>query len=313
MGHLEVVVPPDFIMEETSGDVMVPEGGTAKVSCRARGQPTPRVMWRREDGSDIVLKDPNGVKTKVTVYEDEVLTLNKISRSDMGAYLCIASNGVPPSVSKRIVIKVHFHPVIQVPNQLVGAPLGTDVSLECYVESSPKSINYWIRDSNEMVISSSKYEVVNSVISSFESRMTLTVRRLTAADVGGYRCVAKNSLGEVDSIIRLYEIPGPTVKNTSLATKKEEYIDSTPIEGPDNQFGSAEKSDDEDDSVTDVSYKIDNTTKIKVPTYIQTNTNKYNFSNKVRKVVNKLEYESAGSRRLHPCFSLILLTILRFV
>ncbi|XP_038208410.1 lachesin-like [Zerene cesonia] len=149
MGYLEVVVPPDFIAEETSGDIMVPEGGTAKLSCRARGQPAPRVMWRREDGSEVVIRYTNGSKSKVPVYEDEVLTLNKISRSDMGAYLCIASNGVPPSVSKRIVVKVHFHPVIQVPNQLVGAPLGTDVTLECYVESSPKSINYWVRESSK--------------------------------------------------------------------------------------------------------------------------------------------------------------------
>lgn len=57
---------------------------------------------------------------------------------------------------------------------------------------------------DEMVISSNKYEVMNVALSSFESRMALTVRRLTAADVGGYRCVAKNSLGEVDSVIRLY-------------------------------------------------------------------------------------------------------------
>ncbi|GLH14447.1 Uncharacterized protein GBIM_18846, partial [Gryllus bimaculatus] len=38
------------------------------------------------------------------------------------------------------------HPVIQVPNQLVGAPTGTDVTLECYVEASPRSINYWVRE-----------------------------------------------------------------------------------------------------------------------------------------------------------------------
>ncbi|KAH9638017.1 hypothetical protein HF086_014878 [Spodoptera exigua] len=152
MGFLEVVIPPDFIPEETSGDIMVPEGGTAKVSCRARGMPEPRVLWRREDGADIVIRDPNGTKTKVAMYDKEVLTLTKISRSDMGAYLCIASNGVPPSVSKRISIKVHFHPVIQVPNQLVGAPLGTDVTIECYVESSPKSINYWVRDSSEYIL-----------------------------------------------------------------------------------------------------------------------------------------------------------------
>lgn len=57
---------------------------------------------------------------------------------------------------------------------------------------------------DEMVILSSKYEVVNTALSSIECRMQLTIRQLTATDFGGYRCIAKNSLGEVDSIIRLY-------------------------------------------------------------------------------------------------------------
>ncbi|KAK9509980.1 hypothetical protein O3M35_004859 [Rhynocoris fuscipes] len=78
-----------------------------------------------------------------------MLRLSRISRSDMGHYMCMASNGVPPAVSKRISINVHFPPVIQVPNQLVGAPLGTDVTLECYVEASPKAIIYWMRDSSK--------------------------------------------------------------------------------------------------------------------------------------------------------------------
>ena len=42
----------------------------------------------------------------VTVYDGETLNLLKISRLEMGAYLCIASNGVPPSVSKRIIVDV---------------------------------------------------------------------------------------------------------------------------------------------------------------------------------------------------------------
>lgn len=46
---------------------------------------------------------------------------------------------------------VAVHPVIQVPNQLVGAPLGTDVQIECHVEASPKSINYWIKDTGKWV------------------------------------------------------------------------------------------------------------------------------------------------------------------
>lgn len=47
--------------------------------------------------------------------------------------------------------RVPVHPVIQVPNQLVGAPTSTDVTLECYVEASPKSINYWVRDSGKVI------------------------------------------------------------------------------------------------------------------------------------------------------------------
>lgn len=237
MGHLDVVVPPDFINEETSSDMMVPEGGTAKLTCRARGYPQPHVLWRREDNAEIVVKE-NGVKTKVSSYQGEILKLTKITRSEMGAYLCIASNGIPPSVSKRILVNVHFHPVIQVPNQLVGAPTGTDVTLECYVEASPRSINYWVRDSGEMVISSDKYEVQTVTRSLFEVRMILIIRGFQKSDVGSYRCIAKNSLGEVDSNIRLYEIPGPTHRVfQGPPYDEEDYTE---------QYGSAEDTDQED-------------------------------------------------------------------
>jgi len=49
-------------------------------------------------------------------------------------------------------------PVIHVPNQLVGAPLGTDVVLECFVEASPMSINYWVKDpKGEITFAKKKY------------------------------------------------------------------------------------------------------------------------------------------------------------
>lgn len=65
---MDVVVPPDFINEDTSGDVMVPEGGTVKLTCRAWGYPEPHVLWRREDNADIVIKEPSGVKTRGQFY-----------------------------------------------------------------------------------------------------------------------------------------------------------------------------------------------------------------------------------------------------
>ncbi|KAG5875642.1 hypothetical protein JTB14_003486 [Gonioctena quinquepunctata] len=63
IGFLDVSVPPDFVPEETSGDVMVPEGGNVKLTCRARGHPEPYVQWRREDGNDIIIKEPGEQRT----------------------------------------------------------------------------------------------------------------------------------------------------------------------------------------------------------------------------------------------------------
>lgn len=64
LGTLDVVVPPDFISEETSGDIMVPEGGIVKLACKARGHPAPHVLWRREDGEDIIVREPNGQRIR---------------------------------------------------------------------------------------------------------------------------------------------------------------------------------------------------------------------------------------------------------
>lgn len=46
------------------------------------------------------------ISVSVNVYNGEQLNLTRISRTEMGAYLCIATNGVPPSVSKRIIVDV---------------------------------------------------------------------------------------------------------------------------------------------------------------------------------------------------------------
>ncbi|KAK6643646.1 hypothetical protein RUM43_005156 [Polyplax serrata] len=109
---LEVVIPPDIIYEETSGDLMVPEGGSAKLVCKARGHPKPKVIWRREDGGDIIVRGGTATKTRMSSVEGEMLTLSKVTRSEMGAYLCIAANGVPPSVSKRMMLHVHLNSIL---------------------------------------------------------------------------------------------------------------------------------------------------------------------------------------------------------
>ena len=53
--------------------------------------------------------------------------------------------------NQSIICHITVRPLIQVPNQLVGAPTTTDVTLVCYVEASPKPINYWTRDTGKTI------------------------------------------------------------------------------------------------------------------------------------------------------------------
>ena len=43
-------------------------------------------------------------------------------------------------------------PSVQAVNQLLGAPEGTDVTLECSVEANPNAVNYWIKNPNKMLL-----------------------------------------------------------------------------------------------------------------------------------------------------------------
>ena len=103
VGYLDVVVPPDIIDYQTSNDMIVEIGKNISLTCSASGLPTPIITWRRE--KDLPLYIENGRHIYST--EGPNLTLYHVSRETMGAYLCIASNGVPPTVSKRISVLVN--------------------------------------------------------------------------------------------------------------------------------------------------------------------------------------------------------------
>ena len=114
--------------------------------CKARGNPRTQIAWRREDGKPIRLCHPqeksgghgssagkgrnggggggkhgNGKGKlrprnrpqsrdrdcrEVVVHYGTSLSLPHVSRHDSGVYFCLASNGVPPTVSKKVRLYV---------------------------------------------------------------------------------------------------------------------------------------------------------------------------------------------------------------
>ncbi|XP_055387238.1 lachesin isoform X2 [Condylostylus longicornis] len=213
VGYLNVVVPPDILDDSTSTDMVVREGGNVTLHCAATGSPPPTITWRREGGEPISL---HGESKDVISYDGSTLNISRVSRLNMGAYLCIASNGIPPSVSKRVMLKVHFPPMITIPNQLVGAAIGQTIILECQSEAFPKSINYWMK--NDTIIVPGERFQPDLIDKIYKVTMRLTIKDVRFSDFGTYKCLAKNSLGETDGAIKLYHIPQKTTTTTTSTT-----------------------------------------------------------------------------------------------
>ncbi|XP_028030991.1 opioid-binding protein/cell adhesion molecule homolog [Bombyx mandarina] len=214
LGYLDVVVPPDILDRGTSTDQTVREGASVSLTCAATGSPHPQITWRREHSKSISISD--GIK--VTSLEGPVLNISRVNRQHAGAYLCIASNGVPPTVSKRIMLTVEFPPVITIRNQLVGAGLGTDLVLECETEAYPKPVSYWSRETGEIVPVGGGLEP-QKIDGAYRSVLRLAIRRVTTSDYGTYKCVSKNSMGDTEGTIKLYPMPLPAMENRNVVQR----------------------------------------------------------------------------------------------
>lgn len=54
VGYLQVVVPPNILdTDSTQSTVAIRENQNISLTCKAEGFPTPKIMWRREDGQGI--------------------------------------------------------------------------------------------------------------------------------------------------------------------------------------------------------------------------------------------------------------------
>ncbi|CAB4063593.1 HNT [Lepeophtheirus salmonis] len=238
---LEVVVPPEISDRHSTSDLSVAEGSSAKLHCAAKGHPSPEIIWRREgrDSSIYIRSSKHGkVKMKKRV-KSGTLFLPSVTRSDMGNYMCIASNGVPPAVSKTIKLIINFQPQLEVTNQLIGAPLMTEISLSCTIEASPKPITFWTNHKGAMIVPNSKYQIVERDQNSYRSTSTLIIKKLEKSDFSEFECVSKNTIGQSEETIKLYEIQLETTKASIITTKKDLQFHSSDSNGDKYKFSSS--------------------------------------------------------------------------
>ena len=84
---------------------------------------------------------------------------------------------------------------------------GSRAELECKVEASPRSVNYWVKigaKQRELSVNpGGRFSVLDIDENSYTQRMVLSIEEVRSKDFGTYACVTRNSLGEVRTTVQL--------------------------------------------------------------------------------------------------------------
>ncbi|CAD6184497.1 unnamed protein product [Caenorhabditis auriculariae] len=201
-GSLDVKVPP-MVSRTTPAAIEVREGNNVTLTCKAEGNPTPTVIWRRQDRQIIRYNGATGFGA--SVFHGSSLHLTKVSRKHMSEYICVASNGIPPDESWTVKLLVTFPPFVQAQSTTVQASLGAMTRLVCTTEAWPRPDVVWEKNGVH-IFDSQQYTSSHTVSGQYHSVHILEIRAVQESHYGTYRCVARNDNGLQHAEMQLIQL-----------------------------------------------------------------------------------------------------------
>jgi len=158
------------VISRKPSSVIVEEGQNVTLVCKATGQPTPTIAWRKAFSQL--------PKEKTTVLDGNLTVLN-ITKADGGAYACMAKNllrQVSAVAQITVLGKLKF---TLIPPKIVVALGFSSVILNCRAKGSLEIV--WKREGQSLPKNHVLYP-----------NGTLLLQSVSSSDAGAYTCVAKN-------------------------------------------------------------------------------------------------------------------------
>lgn len=246
--NLKVVVPPTIISHLSSSDMEVREGDTVTLICNVTGIPHPSVTWYRQSAS-------NDYSTMERIgQQGEVLVIHNVSRYCDDVYECVAKNGIPPSVSRKIKVSVDFAPEVQLRNKRIGQVKGRETILDCRITASPQGVTVWMRDGKEL-FNSEKYSIEVFNEGGHTITLSLRITQIVDSDFGDYTCLASNHLGRDKETMLLYEKRRKTTTTTTtqIPRSKPGYEQSRKGQNPlNNRNGVSDRQSDKNNVIVTI-------------------------------------------------------------
>uniref|UniRef100_A0A4W4EZJ8 Roundabout, axon guidance receptor, homolog 1 (Drosophila) n=1 Tax=Electrophorus electricus TaxID=8005 RepID=A0A4W4EZJ8_ELEEL len=168
---------------QNPADVMVAEGEPAVLECQPpRGHPEPTISWRK-DGANIDDRDE-----RITIRSGKLMITNA-RKSDAGKYICVGTNMVGERESEIAELTVLERPSFTRRPTSVVVLADESVEFRCEARGDPFPTVRWRKEDGELP--RGRYEILED--------HTLSLRRVTPADVGSYSCLAENMMGKAEA------------------------------------------------------------------------------------------------------------------
>nr|XP_021002533.2 Down syndrome cell adhesion molecule-like protein Dscam2 [Parasteatoda tepidariorum] len=192
--RMVVRVPPRWILQPK--DTSAIAGQPAKIDCQADGVPQPHVRWKVSTNGMADLFKTIVSSSYIHILVNGSLNFRSVEKSDEGAYLCEANNGVGTGLSTVVNLKVHSAPKFHTKFFVLTERRGEKVVLTCISYGDIPMTFIW-RKNGEILDPQSKprYSQQPENVKG-GAGVTLVIEKVERGDTATFTCSSMNDFGE---------------------------------------------------------------------------------------------------------------------
>ncbi|XP_076318854.1 cell adhesion molecule Dscam1-like isoform X5 [Tachypleus tridentatus] len=198
---LQVNGPPKWKHEPEDMEAGI--GETVSIRCSAWSYPKPRILWMKTEGEELV-------EVQKRSESDETLSFEGVTQNDAGLYTCQVTNGIGEGLRKTVRLSIRVPARFEEKFDVKRIHRGDSAKLECDARGDNPMTITWNKDNIRLSrVDTSRYQIFDRTT---EGGMLseIQVHGVDRSDNGLFTCLAKNTYGEDQRIIKLIVLEPPS-------------------------------------------------------------------------------------------------------
>ncbi|XP_055349306.1 cell adhesion molecule Dscam2-like [Paramacrobiotus metropolitanus] len=214
---LTVNVPVYWVNEPT--DTVALHRTDLRLTCQANGNPQPVIEWKKSVGNTPGNYTPVA-SVRQHVFDNGTLWIQDLERTDEGSYLCQATNGIGPAISKVIHLAVKAPAYFLLDRETTNVPLRSTASLTCSALGDLPMTITWHYKNVELKDNHFARLSFHSQATPDGQESTILIKHAERSDSGEYVCKVTNEYGSAKKVINLLvqEVPEAPTSISVLGT-----------------------------------------------------------------------------------------------